>query len=392
MPVVAAPALIAVAAALLALLILYGIKYFVQAVAHLMPRNLPVIGDALYKTILAIGAVAMAVIQWIMADVIRPVINFVLAPVFALLNWLENAATFARLVADQLVWLVTAGIPQLAADLRHLVARIHDALGARIHDLRDWAAAHIVAVVAASAAALGARIHDLRAWAVGAVDAAVVALGTRIHDLRDWAVGAIAATEAALGARIHDLRAWAITELDQVRGIISSELAVAEGYTDTAVSDAIAAMRHATTVAVAGVIQTVDVDTVLPLAAAWPGVLDDIGTLEGVIGLDLPDIGAAIRAIPRAVPLDLTDAMAIVGAISIPMLRYMTRCGIPNCRNLSSLGRELAELADALAGGAFLALLVALAADPIGTAHFLNDEVAPIATEAIDGARSLLGV
>lgn len=392
MPVVAAPALIAIAAALLALLILYGIKYLVLAVAHLMPRNIPVIGDFLYRTILAIGAGAMAVIQWIMADVIRPVINWVLAPVFAFLNWMAGVETAVSVFANQIVWLIADGIPQLAHDLRHRISELADALRSRIANLRDWAVAHVAHAVAVALATALAAVHDARVLARDLVDGAR-ALAHRLHDtLKAWAVAAIAAAVSDLHAVIHQLRLDLVAKIDAVRAIIKTELATAEGYTDTAVSDAIAAMKHATSVAIAGVIQTVDVDTVAPLAAAWPGIIDDVTTLEGVIATDLPDIGAAIRAIPRAVPTDLTGALAIVGAISVPMLRYMRDCGIPNCRNLSSLGRELANLLDDLAGGAFLAMLIALAADPAGTARFLHDNVEPIAEDAIGAARNLIGV
>ena len=392
MPVVAAPALIAVAAALLALLILYGIKYFVQAVAHLMPRNIPLIGDFLYKTILAIGAAAMAVIQWIMADFIRPAINWVLAPVYAFLNWMAGVETAVDIFANQIVWLIAHGIPQLAADLRHLIRRLVDGARALAHRLVHDLHVLMRAAIAHALATALAAVHDARVLTRDLVDGAR-ALAHRLHDnLESWATRAIAASLATALSHIHSLRVWTAGELDKVRGIIHSELAVAEGYTDTAVSDAIKAMQYATSVAIAGVIQTVDVDTVAPLAAAWPGIIDDVTTLEGVIATDLPDIGAAIRAIPRAVPTDLTGALAIVGAISVPMLRYMRDCGIPNCRNLSSLGRELANLLDDLAGGAFLAMLIALAADPAGTARFLHDNVEPIAEDAIGAARNLIGV
>lgn len=391
MPIVAAPALIAVAAALLALLLLYGIKYLVQALASLFPSNVPIL-STIHNLFIAMGSAAMAVVQWIMADVIRPVINFVLAPVFAILNWLGNLETAVRVFSDQITWLISTGIPQLAKDLRALIASHVAALITRIGNLRDFVVSHVAAATAALAGKLLDHIHYVRDLALTGI-AAAKALAHNLHDdLQSWATAAIAASAAALGDRIHQLRVDAMGAIAAVKATISSELSVAEGYTDTAVSDAIKAMQHATSVAVAGVIQTVDVDTVAPLAAAWPGVIDTVTGLEGVIGTDLPDIGAAIRAIPRAIPTDLTGAMAIVGAISIPMLRYMEQCGIPNCRNLSAFGRALQDLLAVVEGGAFVALLAELVADPIGMAHAVDDVLGPIARGAADSARSLLGV
>jgi len=68
----------------------------------------------------------------------------------------------------------------------------------------------------------------------------------------------------------------------------------------------------------------------------------------------------------------------------------MRECGVPNCRNLSSLGRELHQLLDDLAGGALLALFAALISDPQGTAHWLTDNVGGVVEDAVTGARDLL--
>lgn len=392
MPVIALPALAGVAAALLALLLLWGIQAFIKALASIIPKGLPLIGDSLHNLILVGATIAAATAQWLMADLIRPVINFILAPVFALVNWLTHLAQWVDTVSHELAWIVTSAIP----DAIHRAISTARALVAAVH-------AYALHLYHLALTALHHAISAVRAYALHLYHVAISALHTAISAVRAYAlhlynVGLHAMHVAVSAARayalhlyhvaVHDLTA----SIDAVRHLVRAEISVAEKYADSAVSVAVKALTSEITVATAAVIQVVDVDSVKALGALWPGVLDDIAGLEGVIGLDLPDIGAAVRAIPRAIPLDLTDALTIVGALSIPMLRYMTKCGVPNCRNLSSLGRDLRNLLDDLAGGAFLALLIGLAADPLGTARFLNDEVGPIATDAVNGARNLLGV
>ena len=126
--------------------------------------------------------------------------------------------------------------------------------------------------------------------------------------------------------------------------------------------------------------------------AEWVAITDDVKALEGVIASDLPDIGALVRAIPRAVPLDIAGTIGGTLALERVLTRYLIDCGIPNCRNLGGLGRELADLLKLVEGAGFLAFLVAMVTDPDGTSREVNDVVAPIVVDTVNGARHLIGL
>jgi hypothetical protein len=390
---VVVPELAALLIALMALLLLAAWYLFGKALSHIFPSSIGVGGFSIHpRSWVESGVNALGkAIRWIVGDVIRPMIHLLVACWNAMLHWGATITSYALEAADWIDWAAHHGIPNLAARLEHYAAaKAAHALAAALARLAD------------ARAYLHGLIRELRADAYGWVRAARAAaaaqlahvaarLGDRIHTLRVDAYGWVEGARHYAAHLVTVAESSLMTEIGKVRALVRSEITVVEGYTDTAVADAIKALRHETSVAVSAAITLVDVDAIRPLAAAWPGVIGVVEELEGVIATDLPDIGAAIRAIPRVVPGDLADALAIVGAISIPMLRYMTRCGIPNCRNLSQLGRELAELGDAITAGAFLGLMIALASDPIGTAHFLHDDVGGFVTGAVGEARTLLG-
>jgi hypothetical protein len=389
----AVAALGAILVALMALLLIYALEVLGKILAHMFPTFIPGVPGVNPRTWIEAGVgVLQDIIQWIIGDVIRPMIGLVVRPVIAVFNFIGSLERFVTTASLELEWLATTAIPEALAAARHYAhglyvaaehyaRRIVDAAAHELRHLIDLARSYAHSLYVA-AEHYARRIVDASAAALTAL---ITAAHTYAHDLyvasEHYARRIVDASAAELTNAIHGVEA----EVKAMGGVSVS-------YVATQVADAIKASESYTADAVAGVITVVDVDAIHGLAAAWPGLIDDVGALVGVIGTDLPDIGAAVRAIPRDIPADLAGALTAVGAISIPMLRYMARCGVPNCRNLSQLGRDLAELATAVEAGAFLALLVGLAADPIGTAHWLTDNVGGLATDAVDSARSLLGV
>jgi hypothetical protein len=392
MPVVAVPAVAAAMAALLALLVLWGVKVFANAVAGVIPKDLPILGSKLHDLVLGFATIAGATLTWIMAQWVRPVINLVLGPVYRLVDFVDSVYNLARTTAASWSWLLNSAIPSVIGKLEHYAMALYNrahAFTMRVYNLLHHYAYALYQAAHAFTMHVYNLLHHYAFTLYQAAHAYAAHLYSVVHHYA-YLVGE--AAKAYTRAYVHAVTASLAASIDALRKSIKAELATAEAYADTVAADVLRATQHAISSAVAGVITVVDVDSVAGLAGIWDGVIDDVTTLEGVIGADLPDIGAAVRAIPRAIPGDLAGALTAVGAISIPMLRYMARCGVPNCRNLSQLGRELRELIDALAGGAFLALLVELVTNPVGTAHWLNDNVGGLAEEAVNDAKSVLGV
>lgn len=391
MPAVAP--LAAVLIALLALLLIYALIVLGKVLSHIFPSFVPGVPGINPRSWIEAGVgILQDAVHWIIGDVVRPMIGLLARPVIAVFGWVQSVERFIVTAATEVSWIVNVGVPEALSAAKEYAlrwARAAEAYAAHLYHLAE-SYAHRLYVAAEHYA------HNLYTaaehYARRIVDDARSYSAHLYHLATAATAAAVTTAESYARTYVHSAVAGLQASIDAVRATITSELSVAERYADTAVADLSKAVQVSISTAVAGVITVVDVDAIAGITAAWPGIIDDVDALAGVIATDLPDIGAAVQAIPRAIPADLAGALTAVGAISIPMLRYMARCGVPNCRNLSQLGRDLSELGDAIAAGAFLALLVGLAADPIGTAHWLNDNVGGIASDAVDGARHLLGV
>lgn len=387
----AIPGLAAVAAAILAVIVIFAITVFAKAIAGLIPSDIPIL-STLHRLILVIADVGSAAVQWVMADVVRPFINVITGPIVGFIRLLAALQHFASSMASSWVWLIQTAIPRLITKLEafaravahtaevYAVSLVHHLATAVLHDI-DLAKNYAKALVHGLAAAV---LHDIalaRAYALFLTHtlAADVTkdLGIIYHD----AVAISRAGDAALGRALHNLE-----------GTVAGITATSIGLVDAGVARAIKVAEGYAADAAANAIHVVDVEAAAALAPAFPGIIDDIDKLIGVIGTDLPDIGAAARAIPRTIPGDLVGALSFAGALSIPMIRFMEQCGVPNCRNLSQYGRELRDLLGALEDGSLIAFLAMLCTDPQGAADVVTNDLAPIIDGAVGAARDLLGV
>lgn len=392
MPVVIVPGLAVVVVALFALLFLYAVKLFAQALAAIIPKGLPIIGDSLHNIIAAAAALGSAAVEGIMGGLIRPIINLILGPVFAFLNWIRDIEHLAASVAGELNWLVLHGVTDalravertvrawVSAARTYALALVHHLATALVHDL---------AVV--KAAVLSTLSHWVNTLEHLVTLARVYAL-TLVHNLAADVVHDIAlARTYALGLTNH--LATAVTrDIGRIEATIKGLEATSTALVAAGVAQAIKVSEAYSAAAIDKAINLVDVEGAKVLAAAWPGIIDDVDALAGVVAADLPDIGAALRSIPRAIPTDIAGALAAAGALAIPAIRYMRECGVPNCRNLSKYGRDLAELSDLVGAGALLAMLAEIVTDPAGAARDTESAAGSLLTGAISAARGLLGV
>jgi len=127
--------------------------------------------------------------------------------------------------------------------------------------------------------------------------------------------------------------------------------------------------------AAAGAVGALVTDVTTAVHGEWIAITDEVKALEGVIATDLPDIGALVRAIPRAVPIDIAAAITGTMAIDRVLLRYLEKCGIPNCKNLGGFGNLLKDLINVAEGAALLGLLAQAVRDPEGTAAELDSVI-----------------
>lgn len=392
MPAVAP--LAAVLIALLAILLIYALSVFGRALAHLLPETIGILGHGIHPRAWVEDGVAalQGAIKWLVGDVIRPVISVFATPALGVVHLVVGLWNLAASAVGEVIWLVDHGVPQLAARLEGLIARslaraeaftlrrvAHAVtfLEHRIGDLkataRDWVNAARAAAAAALARAvdrLDGLVHSLRVDAVAWYHAARAYAASLVGALRADMVKAVADAEAI--ARAGD---QAVVSL--VKSTEAAAIQAAETYADQAIAAAV------------GGIAAVDLPS---LSALVGGLADDVTSLEGVLGADLPQLGDLLHGLDLTSPLTLTLALTDSLAMSRVLTRYLRDCGVPNCRNLSGMGRFLEDLAGGLSIAALLAMLVAMVEDPEGAARTAADELGGLVQDAVGLAKSTLGV
>lgn len=391
---VAIPVAATVIIALMALLLLYGLREFGKALASIFPSSINLLVASIHPRAWIEGGVdALAAgITWIVGDVIRPMINLVLGPIVSIINFVEALAYHAEQAASAVWWIVNDGIPQAVSRLNSLAWRLYEdgkafaAAGTRYVDSLAWRLYETArGLVAATAAQLSGAIHYYYNGAIREIRSVDANLSDAIHYYYKAAV-------ADAAALVRTAEADLTREIAQASGTAAGAVSTAEAYTKAAVAGALvtAGTQAATTAeATVGALVT-DVDNTL--APAVTGVIDDVGSLVGVLGTDFPDVSSVLRE------LDLSKVGSLAGGLlgALSITRALTRlaedCTVPNCRNLSKYGRDLQALLGVVEGAAFLGLITDMVRNPEPTAVAIEGALGSVARDTAAGVRDLIGV
>lgn len=377
--------------ALMCLLLLLAAAYLGRALAHLVD-GIPLVGGHLGNALRSAGD---AIASW------------------ASSAWDSVVAPLALVITYPI-----STVQGIVSDIRAAIATSIEAERWIVNQYSPTAIAHSIDAVAASVATVNDRIsraedilHNQMAGDLAAAehyaDTAVHAVNDRISNAEDILHGQIAAAAATAE---HYADAVIGTVNDRISGAenilhgqMAADLAAAEHYAD-AIGHTAAAALAGTAADLAGKITTAEhtaVSTALgaiatdiehgaaTAAAAVDGAV--AGAIDAAAG-DFTDIVAGLRSIDWADVTDAAGAVAATGAIAATLGRYLEQCGMPNCRNLSQLGRDLHTLLGVVEGAGLLGALVELVTDPHGSADFLTGTVEPVVTSTAHGALSLLGV
>lgn len=391
MPLLGLAALGPVFVGLMALLLIAGAVLLARLISHMLPDvSIPVLGNLRRIVAGAAGAALNAVMGWL-DSAVGPVVNFLLLPYHLTSHLVAKVIALGQTIYNGLGALLHFAQHLYNLAVRWAEARYHQAISwadhvynlavayaaARYRAAISWAD-HIYNLAVAYAAARAAQAIS---WADHVYNLAVGYAADLYRRAISWAdhIFNLAVAYAAARAAQVELYAHALftrAEVDLAHGV-----AAAERY---ALGVAESAAAHAA--------QVITTDVVHPVAATWGAVVDDVKALEQILATDLPDVGSLVRAIPRAVPADITAALAGVAAIDAVMVRYLRECGAPSCKSLSGLVKDLPRLFALAEGAGFLAFLAAMIADPDATSREVNDVVAPIVVDTVNGARHLIGL
>lgn len=389
MPIAALP--IAIAAVLAALLV-YALLTFGKALVSIIPTSgFPGIKFVHNAVQYGVNTAANAV-DYLLAPLMINAVNLVLAPVYMFERLIGSIESALAETASTIGWILTSKLPALLANAwsytNTLVNALQSYVDALVHRINanlstlyyralayaDAAAAAVKAYAVSGIAALSRDLSILYYRALAYADAAAATV-------RAYAASGFAAVQRDLSVIYARATAYADAKVAALLGHVEQEVAAGVTAATTAAAQA------------AGVIATdIDHAAASAIAATWPDVIAGVQGAEGAIEGGLDDILAGLKGIDLTLPKDLAGVTAFTGALAIPMLRYLEQCGIPNCRNLSQLGRDLQALLGLVEDAAFLALIVGLISDPHGTAETLDNLLTPLADDTIGAAKTLLGV
>lgn len=392
MPLLAVPAALAVILAIMCVLVIYGGQAIGKLVSYVVP-NWHIIGLGNLRTTVEDGInVAVAYASDALDHLIAPAVTWTLGWVSRFVGLYDKILSAVATVRGVATWIVTTYIPREVS-----------ALGRAITAARVAAEAYAATKVAGLAKIVAADLTKAERYALAKVDSLAATVAHDVTSLEAYARTEVAGLAKTVAADLTKSEAYAKALLAGVVSTAAADLAKAEAYAAaqtaglakvvvqdvTALGGQIIAAEQTAVSTALGVIAT-DIDNVTaPAIEALDGAV--AGAL-GVAGTDFPDITSWLKGIP----LDGITSIAGVTALSLSVTGALAKaledCVMPNCRNLSGLGRDLQALLGLVEDASFLGLIVALITDPEGAARDIESGLGGLATDTIDGAKSLLGV
>lgn len=392
MPVVVVGGAAAVVIAIMAILLILAAAQFGKALAAVMPTwHIPGLGSITGWITGMIGKGIAAQLAFL-DQYAAPAVTFLTAPVIVLENMFDtvNRAfsgvyhALEHLAKVSLPYLLSVAVHDIAVAYGKLVYAIAVAKAAVLASLTYW-----VAVVRQEAAQLYAKALYAVALAESALRAElsywVNALRAEAAQILAQARYAANAVEAVVTAKlaywVNTLRAEAAAAISGLTGYVNTEINAVKAF-------ATATAIQAANAAIGALNRIIAADLVSP----WTQVAEGVQGLIDEADKDFTDVVDGLKKIDLSIPTDVVGAIAGVAAIAIPLLRLAKDCTMPNCRNLSQVGRDLQSIFGMVEGGAFIALLGAAASDPAGFAHDINSTIGTVVNDAVGIVRNEVGV
>lgn len=317
-----------------------------------------------------------------------------------MVNWLIDITTkpllytaeFAIRVWDDVQTLKNVLIPEALNSAANYAASARAAAESYAEGIVSTADRDLTAAIGSAAQVTELLFHDAETYAAGLVTTAEHDIAATIAAVQHAESGALTAAEQLLTAGISATAATAYRDLAGLA--VSANADIARLAADiTAEGQAVAAGAAAALAAVQGGIYT-DLETWgdRAVSVAWPDAAGDIASLRRTLGADFPwlsDLAGVLAGLGTA---GLAGALIRSMATSQALVRLADDCIVPNCRNLSGLGNDLANLAGMFTDGLIIAWLASAVIDPGSWAVEADLILTPISSEATAAARSLLGV
>jgi hypothetical protein len=332
-PVALAP-LVPIVIALVAVILLYAFYQLFHPILSGLANNVPTVGGLIARALdAAISWAYQTVLGWV-RSAIRPIISFILAPVF----WVEqhiNALTNA----------LNGVMLAQAYGFNILMPR-----------------------------AIGAALNEAHGWVLGAENYTTQAVG----QLRGWTAAELSALQRYTEQGLAADASYAASLFHAAEQYTAAGLAAQSSYVQSAISSLENFTEHGLAQGIAYTQQLVGQAEKYTESLVGSAVQGEVGSLA--------------TAIATSQAFSIAFARAEVGTVEADLGRLKTECTDNLC---SGLG-DLASLLNALSGDLGLAGLFALAAefarDPRGAAADVEGAFGPVARAASDSIRSLINL
>lgn len=392
MPLVALPA--AVVAAIFALLFLLAWQAWGKSISETLNFDVGV-GPVSFNLFGWVGPLldqTYALLLYWLDGLVHPIVNFILAP----LSTIENAFDS---VADALGDLAAFGdytINVLAPSWINAAAGLANDVVTQLMYIQLSSLTGSVQILLERVNRFQAYLDNLQLSIQSSItqqlNSAVSTVIANLPSTAQVASIATSAANAAVNAATSGLTNLISTAYNQATAYAATLFATAEADIAAGVA---AAESYAQSIALAGVgAVTTDIDNAI--GGALEGIYSDldsaIADVTGVAGDWGADVLDGINDIPLGRIADIAGVATLAGATALTLTRYLRDCGIPNCRNLSGLGNDLASLAGLVGDAAFLEFIVGLIHNPSGAGQTYQDTLGGIVDGAVSVTRELLGV
>lgn len=394
MPVlaIAAIAIEVIITALMAILLTYALELFARAVAQLVPGfSIPGLGSLRDKINQGITS-AIDAVRSIVSSSLAPMVNLFRDSVIFFQGMYNIIYSTINEVVTTGSWIINTGLPRIyqlsvgytnsmynqsiaftlsaAGQIRSYAESLYNQAIAHANDLYNQV--HAFAIAEATAA--WNHADDLARQITGNTAALYQQAIGYTNSMYNKAIG-YAQNAATLAWNHADDLARQITAT--TAGLFAQSLAHATAAAAAAEVDAIAAVTG---------------PLITDLPGIWPGLVDSIdGVIDTAAG-DFTDAIAGIKGLDLTIPISIGGALAV----TIPAISALTRlandCTIPNCRNLSQVGRDLQALFSLVEDGLLFAFIAELVHDPAGGVSLVEDTLGELANEAVNVGKTLIGV
>lgn len=391
MPAVGVAALAPVAEAIFALIVLlafFALAYLIEQFG----QYIPFIGGWLASQAARVLAAVVSGLQWFYKGYLWALQTIVDAVTIGVTWPLSKILDVSSSVVFALYWLRNVAIPNWFNAAINYAASVATAAYAYALTLYYQAINYATSVARAAYAYTLTLYYQAIAYATAGIVAAYTYSQTLfrvavqdIATLRNETAGAITALATFTTGELATIRAWVAGLVTQTALTLEGDIAAVETALTALIAQyAAAAVKDALTIT--------DQAAVVALTDIWPGLITDVDALLNSIPQELIDIRDEIASIPRVIPGDLVDALAGLGALAIPLLRYLRECGVPMCRDLHGLSDLFGDLNTVATDAALIGLFALMVADPHDAATVIVDTLGPVANGAARVTRELVGV